>query len=288
MKIALIADTHLAPIARDLTANARAALAWIDQAGVDLVLHLGDVSADGAGDARQLDFAAGVMAGLGTPVRYLPGNHDVGDNPAPGVRDHHGLLDAARLADFRRLFDQEHWVLRGEGWTLLGLNAQRFGFGDAGEAAQFAWLEQTLAGVDGPCGLLLHKPLFRDGWDDTAPHPRYVPLGARQRLRALFASRDLRFVISGHTHQWRRVDVEGVEHVWAPSTAFTVPDLMQETIGEKRLGLLTLNLEPDAHVIELHRPQGLRDHDLADHAQVYPALGPLLEDLRHGKPYPRR
>ena len=289
MKIALIADSHLAAHALAFNANTEAALAWIDSAGADLAVHLGDITADAISDESQLEFAAQVLAGLKTPLRCIPGNHDIGDNPLAGAAASHAdLLDGARLARFEALFGDEYWALEADGWTLIGLNAQRFGFGDAGEAAQFAWLGRALGAVRGPCGLFLHKPLFRTGWDDDLLHPRYAPLPSRRRLQALLSGVDLRFVVSGHTHQWRRGLVDGVEHVWAPSCAFTIPDLMQEPIGEKRVGALILTLKDGGHSIELHRPEGLLDQDLADHPEVYPELERLLQDLRDGKPYPHR
>jgi 3',5'-cyclic AMP phosphodiesterase CpdA len=288
MKIALIADSHLAPHAPAFNANTEAALAWIDQAGADLAVHLGDITADGIGEASQLDFAAQVLRGLKTPIRCIAGNHDIGDNPAGGVAEAHDPLDPSRLAHFETLFDEERWSLEVDGWTLIGLNAQRFGFGEAGEAAQFAWLGRALGAARGPCGLFLHKPLFRTDWNDDLHHPRYAPLPSRRRLQALLTGVDLRFVVSGHTHQWRRGLVDGVEHVWAPSCAFTIPDLMQEPIGEKRVGALILTLKDGGHSIELHRPEGLLDQDLADHPEVYPELERLLQDLRDGKPYPHR
>jgi hypothetical protein len=166
--------------------------------------------------------------------------------------------------------------MRALGWTLIGLDAQLLALGVAEEEAQFAWLAQTLAYAAGPIGLFLHKPLFRHGWEDQELHPRYVPLAPRRRLHGLFAGRDLRFVANGHTHQRRSLSVDGVEHLWAPSCAFVVPDLMQEWIGEKVVGAMTLTLEPRAHRFTFHVPPGVARHDLADYADVFPKLRQTL------------
>jgi hypothetical protein len=129
---------------------------------------------------------------------------------------------------------------------------------------------------------MLHKPLFRDGPADTEAHIRYVPAAPRARLLALLASRDLRFVLSGHAHQSRRLTVDGVEHVWAPSTAFCIPDAVQEPIGVKRVGLLELELTAAGHRFTELAPPGLVAHDLIDHAEVYPQVTALRAKLAAG------
>jgi 3',5'-cyclic AMP phosphodiesterase CpdA len=284
MRIALLADTHVSANTPAFDANARAALAWAGAAGADLIVHLGDISLDGHHDPAQLAHAAELFSVAPAPIRFVPGNHDIGDNPVPSLAASHGLVVPERLDLYRATFGEDRWRLDADGWTLIGLNAQLFGFGDEREDAQFAWLEGALAGVDGPVGLVLHKPLFRDGWDDAELHPRYAPIAARTRLRRLLAPRDLRFVASGHTHQWRRLAVEGVEHVWVPSSAFIVPDLMQEWIGEKRVGALVIELTAEAHRVELAWPPGLVSNNLAQFPDVYPGLAALLDQLRGASP----
>jgi hypothetical protein len=137
---------------------------------------------------------------------------------------------------------------------------------------QFRWLETRLAERDGPLGVLLHKPLFRHGPDDTEAHVRYVPASARRRLLDLLATRDLRFVVSGHAHQAHRLRVADVEHVWAPSTAFCLPDGMQERIGEKTVGALMIELSDAGHRVELVTPEGLTRLNILDYPEVYPGV----------------
>jgi hypothetical protein len=89
---------------------------------------------------------------------------------------------------------------------------------------------------------MLHKPLFLYGPQDDEPHVRYIPEAPRRRLLALLRCHELGFILSGHAHQSRRLVRDGVEHRWAPSTAFCLPDGMQERIGDKEVGVLTLTL----------------------------------------------
>lgn len=276
MKIALISDTHLAPEAPAFGRNGQAVLAWIQALPADLVLHLGDITADGIKDAAHYRTAAELFAPLGDRIRFVPGNHDIGDNPGETHTGKEPTVDPERLALYRATFGDDRWVLSVDGWTLVGLNAQLFGSEDEEEEAQFAWLSRVLAEAAGPVGLVLHKPLFRETPDEAEIHHRYVPHAARRRLLAQFVRHDLRFVLSGHTHQTRRRHVAGIEHVWAPSTAFVIPDALQERIGEKVVGTMILTLTADSHRFDLVIPAGVIQHDLADHAEVYPQLAKML------------
>jgi len=85
-----------------------------------------------------------------------------------------------------------------------------------------------------------------------------VPEDARRRLKELFASRPLALVVSGHVHQLRLLDLGGMRHVWAPTTWAVLPDGAQPTLGSKRCGIVTLDLDPDGAVEpELVEPDGL-------------------------------
>ncbi|WP_233559810.1 hypothetical protein [Oleomonas cavernae] len=86
----------------------------------------------------------------------------------------------------------------------------------------------------------------------------------------LLARRDLRFVVAGHTHQTRQIEVDGVEHVWAPSCAFIIPDALQETIGAKIVGAMTLDLTDTTHHFRLALPDRVAQHNVADFPQLYP------------------
>ena len=163
MKIALISDTHLAAHTHAFRRNAEAARDWIAAEAPDLTIHLGDITACGSEAPEQFEEAATVFAGFPRDIRFLPGNHDVGDNPGETFTGKEPAVSPALLAHFRRVFGADRWRIDAEGWRLIGLNAQLFGAGDAEEVAQFAWLEAALADAEGPIGLFLHKPLSGTG-----------------------------------------------------------------------------------------------------------------------------
>lgn len=278
MRIALISDTHLAERAPDFAANAKAALTWIDVMAPDAVIHLGDVTVDGAFHPEEMDFARDVFGGRA--VYWLPGNHDIGNPPCVPQSPSESVFSATALNHFRKTLGEDHWAIEAEGWQIVGLNAQLFGLDDAEEEAQFGWLERTLATSRAKLGVMLHKPLFRNGPSDTEKHQRYLPVDARRRLTAMLDRRDLRFVITGHTHQLRTIKVDGVEHLWAPSSAYFIPDALQERIGKKHVGVMLLELKPDRHEWSFVMPDGVRQNDLSDYADVYPEVAEHLAHKR--------
>lgn len=273
MKIALITDTHLSADAQAFRENCDAVRSWVAQTKPDLTVHLGDITVDGSKYPEQLDYAADAFAGWPGPLRFLPGNHDIGDNVDPHHHsEHEPRIDAERLGRYRSAFGPDRWSLQAEGWTLVGLNAQLFGAGDAEERGQLEWLDLVLAAADGPVGLLLHKPLFRNGPGDTERHHRYLPIPERRDLSERLGSKDLRFVVCGHTHQHRHIEVDGVDHVWAPSSAFLIPDGMQERIGNKVVAAMTLTIDPQGHRFGLSQPAGVAQNSIGDHLRLYPQL----------------
>lgn len=271
MRLALISDTHLAPVATAFNANAEAAIDWIETWKPDAVIHLGDVTADGAEDPDQFEHARQVFSRLSAPLHCLPGNHDVGDCPPSGGTKE-PPFSPRRLAQFRAALGADQWWFARDGWTLIGLNSQLFASDDPEEALQAEWLENELAAARGPVALFLHKPLVLETHDDTPDHPRFAPPEARRRLARLLADRPV-LVVSGHVHQHRRRRIGEADHLWAPSTAFLIPDSVQPRLGDKAVGLLTLELRPDGGwSAEMVRPPAMVAHDVLDHPEVYPQV----------------
>jgi 3',5'-cyclic AMP phosphodiesterase CpdA len=275
MQIALVSDTHFDSDDSLLVENWRAVEAWLKATAPDLIVHLGDITAKGSKDAAQLRFAHQILTRSGLTVRAIPGNHDIGDCPTVLGQTPDEPLVPERLAEYRRLFGPDRWCVEAGGWRLIGLNALLLATELAEEEAQFEWLAQTLAQGEGPVGVFLHKPLFRDRADEDIVHLRYVAKSARDRLLSILSGHDLRFVAAGHTHQSRLHDQAGVEHVWAPSAAFTVPDFRQERIGEKRVGVMMLGLDGDSHRFSLFAPAGLTAYSLMDFPHIYPGVAEL-------------
>jgi 3',5'-cyclic AMP phosphodiesterase CpdA len=258
MRILLITDTHLAAGRPDALANWEAARAFAAGNPIDLTIHLGDITRDAWSAPDELRFAAGLGRAWPTPLRFIPGNHDIGDNP-PGE----GLpckqpLSEGLLADYLTLFGPDRWAFDQGGWRLIGLNAQLFGTDTPQEAAQWHWLVETIQGTRAKLAVFSHKPMFQNALGGEPPHGRYVPTAPRRRLLDLLERADWRLWLSGHAHQFVERMTGQTRHVWVPSLAFRFPDTMQETIGQKIVGAVVLTLSQEGCRVHLVAPEGTR------------------------------
>jgi len=261
-----ISDTHLARRLPALTGNFHRVSEYIDARRPDLVVNTGDLAFDAPTSPDDLEFARALHAELPVPCRYLPGNHDIGDNPtAVGPTPSHPASERGRQA-FRAAFGEDRWCFEAAGWRFVGLNSLIMNTGLASEAEQFDWLAAQLAGAAGrPVALLLHKPLFLDAPDNpelAASAIRYVPMPQRSRLIEMLDTVDLRLVASGHVHQRRDFTHRRARHIWAPSAAFVIADKRQEVIGIKEVGLVEYRFRPDSFEVRHLKAPGQIDVDL--------------------------
>ena len=89
-----ISDTHLARRFPSLTTNFHRVSDYIDTSRPDLVLNSGDLAFDGPTTPDDLELAASLHKALPVECRYLPGNHDIGDNPTQtGAASAHPVTD---------------------------------------------------------------------------------------------------------------------------------------------------------------------------------------------------
>ncbi len=238
-RLTQISDTHLARRFAKLTANFEALSDHIDTTRPDLVLNTGDMAFDAPGNPDDLEFARSLHDALPVPCRYLPGNHDIGDNPTQvGPRPSHVVNEKDRQT-YIAAFGDDRWRFEAAGWCFIGLNSLVMNSGLVSEAEQFDWLAAELASTRGkPVALFLHKPLYLDAPDDPELAPsaiRYVPPAPRRRLLEMLRGVDLRLVASGHVHQRRDFSYRGLRQIWAPSAGFIISDKRQERIALKEI-----------------------------------------------------
>jgi 3',5'-cyclic AMP phosphodiesterase CpdA len=243
LRVILVSDTHLSPAAPEAQANWEAVLRYLDTAVPDLVIHLGDLALDGAHDPGDLHHGRQQLDRLPVPWHAVPGNHDIGDNPLPGFPADYAV-DAGRRQRWLDIVGDDHWSLTVGNWTLLAINAQLLGSGLEAEAAQWSWLEQQTSERSGnQLALVTHKPMVStDAEMASSPPYRFLPPSSRDRLADLFRDRPLALVMSGHVHQYRRLRLDGTDHLWAPTTWAVLPDEAQPVFGAKRCGIVSLDL----------------------------------------------
>jgi predicted phosphodiesterase len=220
MRVILVSDTHLSPAAPEAAANWDAVLRYVGADAPDVVIHLGDLTLDGAHSVGDLHYGRRQLDRLPVPWHAIPGNHDIGDNPWPGAPGDF-TVDAGRRQRWLDIVGTDHWSVRMNGWTLLAINAQLPGSGLEAEARQWSWLEEQLAG---------------------SPAYRFLPPSARDCLRGLHGQTPPALVMSGHVHQYRLLRLDGTDHLWVPSTWAVLPDQVQPTLGAKRCGIVSLDL----------------------------------------------
>ena len=144
-RLTQISDTHLARRYQSLTDNFHAVAEHIDSTRPDLVVNSGDLAFDGPTSRDDLEFARELHAALPVPCRYLPGNHDVGDNPTELGPAPSQPTTEHDLKIYRSVFGEDRWRFEAAGWCFIGLNAQVMNTGLASEAEQFEWLASQLA-----------------------------------------------------------------------------------------------------------------------------------------------
>jgi len=265
-RLTQISDTHLARRLPTLTDNFHRVSEYIDATRPDLVVNSGDLAFDGPTNRDDLEFARELHAALPVACRYLPGNHDVGDNPTEvGPAPTQPATEQERQT-FLSIFGEDRWHFDAAGWCFIGLNSLVMNTGLASEAEQYDWLASQLASADGkPVALFLHKPLYLNAPEDpelAATSIRYIPMPARSRLVEMLGSVDLRLVASGHVHQRRDFTYRHVRHIWAPSAGFIISDARQEVIGTKEVGLVEYRFQPGCFEVRQVRAPGQIDVDL--------------------------
>jgi len=265
-RLTQISDTHLARRLTKPTQNFDRVREHIAATRPDLVINSGDLAFDAPTSPDDFAYAKSLHEALPVPCRYLPGNHDIGDNPTEfGPAPAHPVTEKSRQA-YMAAFGDDRWRFEAVGWCFIGINSLVMNSGLASEAEQFDWLARELASTHGkPVALFLHKPLFLSTPDDpelASSAIRYVPTPARRRLLEMLAAVDLRLIASGHLHQSRDFTFGRHRHVWAPSTGFTIPERLQEPIGLKEVGLVEYRFRPDSFEVRHRKAAGQVDVDL--------------------------
>ena len=177
-RLTQISDTHLTRRHQNLTDNFHRVSEYIDATRPDLVVNSGDLAWDAPTNPDDFEFARELHAALPAPCRFIPGNHDIGDNPtrlgpAPSPARHRAkpagfprslrrgslALRGGRLVLHRPQFagDEHRPCERGRAVRLAGVAARRRRWQAGGAVpAQAAVSEFTRRSRTGGVGDTLH------------------------------------------------------------------------------------------------------------------------------------
>ena len=107
-RVILVSDTHLSAAAPQAQANWDVVVSYVGACPPDLVIHLGDLSLDGAGNAADLGHGRAQLDRLPVAWHAVPGNHDIGDNPFPDAPGG-STVTADRLQRWLGVVGADHW-----------------------------------------------------------------------------------------------------------------------------------------------------------------------------------
>lgn len=222
-KIAHISDLHLQSGKPARQAQVEPILNKINAMKPDLVVISGDVTDDGWDSIEELNWAkAWLDKQIHATYWALPGNHDVGNF----ISQHEGAINHERIVRWESVFggDEEfEW----DHWQIFGLNSMRFGM--KGSAAYLDSHEIISWLIDAQSngkfiGLFMHTPLFAQSIDEEDPAIDYW-VGLKEPRRQLWGNigdcDSVRLIGSGHVHQTRLTEVDGINIAWAPPASGT-------------------------------------------------------------------
>src|SRR3981081_839731 len=160
-RLTQISDPHLARRQPKLIDNFHRVSEYIDAKRPDLVVNSGDLAFDGPAQRADLEFATALHDALPGAGRYVPGNHDIGDNPTEVGPVPSQPVTEQSLQAFHSIFGEDRWHFDAAGWCFIGLNSLVMNTGLASEAEQFDWVGLHVSGPHGkPVDGILHKNIF--------------------------------------------------------------------------------------------------------------------------------
>lgn len=225
VRIALVSDPHVTrdPAKAAYGEHFDAVIASVNAAAPDFVLIAGDLT-DG-GRPEQLDDFRKKIAGFKAPVRFVPGNHDIGDKhleskPGAGVNE-------KRIALFEQKLGPTFWAGTMAGVRVIGIDTPLLGSGLPQEAEQWRFLEHELdTAVGGPPVVIVeHYPLFvktaeevGGGYWNIEPAPRQRFLDLLSKTKA-----NVRVFLSAHLHRPLDLTWNGLRFIGTPPVSFGIP-----------------------------------------------------------------
>lgn len=252
--IAHISDLHLQSGNPERQAQIEPILQKINAMKPDLVVISGDVTDDGWDSIEELKWAKDWLEErVDVFVWSLPGNHDVGNF----ANLSEGQINNNRFDLWSSVFDPTELGFAAiSPWIFLGVNSMTFGSGLECEQQHFEQFERELnmaIRAKTNLALFLHTPLFiisPSESPDPATDYWLGPKDARIRIWEMIQLANIKLIGSGHVHQTRLTEIDGVKIAWAPPASGTwvhAPGLPNPPMPEKT-GFFLHHLHDDGSV----------------------------------------
>ena len=232
---AVITDTHVRPAVLDRSSpfpvndlandRARHAIAEILRHDPAFVIHLGDMVhtlphmpayVDACREAKE------IFAPLMSVMRFVAGNHDIGDKPS--VDAPAAPITEATTQIYRAQFGSDYSAFDHQDCVFVLLNSSLVNSGTREENEQRAWLEQTLADAQGRRVFVFsHYPPFINDPHEQPHYDNYSEPG-RSWLVGLLRRHGIEALMSGHVHQFFFNRVGASKLYCLPPTSFIRQD----------------------------------------------------------------
>ncbi len=274
---AVIADTHTRPEEGDLSSpwqvnalandRCRYVTAMLNELRPAFIVHLGDVvhpvpvlpTYGGAAQA-----ALAMFDTLEAEIRFIPGNHDVGDKPFKAMPA--AVVTDAGVALYQRYFGEPFSAFDHGDCRFVLINSPVLNSGLAGEQEQRIWLETELAASrDKRVFLFTHYPPYIL---DRSEPSNYDNIDEPQRgwLLSLIENCGVEALFAGHVHNFF-YNRHGITDCYLlPATSFFRQDYAElfriEAAPEhgrndaEKLGFFMVDVYGDGHIARCLRTNG--------------------------------
>ena len=204
------------PIVNDLRYESeclRKAVEYINGISPDAVVFTGD-QVNYPNEEVQWTTFNDIISALNPSIKalHLPGNHD--------VLLSEGNVDSTPFTD---RYSDDHFVHKGRGVKLVGVNTNLIKHNDPRESEQMLWLENALDKADSADVTLVfgHHPFFMTGIDEP---DSYFPIMQSKRYQyfELFKEKDVDAVYAGHRHESFDSQYDGVPMKTTTSVAYQI------------------------------------------------------------------
>lgn len=276
-RFGVIADTHMNPeddrssspweTNKLSNTRTRSVIADLNALQPAFVVHLGDLihpvpELDSYADAA-IRFRD-TFEDLNCPLYLVPGNHDVGDKPAPWMPA--GTIKEEYVNQYRKYFGKDFYKFEHDNIVFIVINCQLINSGLSVEEEQRIWLEKILKENNGKrCFLFTHYPLFICEKDEEGHYDNLDEPGRGWLLKQIQKGR-VEAVFAGHVHNFFYNRTGETSHYILPSTSFVRHDYSElsriapaEENGRNdlpKLGFMVVDVFPENHVATTIRTYG--------------------------------